>query len=69
MNGRILVRRRNPDREEPPPIFRKSALALALAAADTKLEKTSLSVGASDVSYRLGAALLLKYASLEIHKN
>ena len=35
----------------------------------TKLEKTSLSAGASDVSYRLGAALLLKYASLEIHKN
>ena len=64
MNGRILVRRRNPDREEPPPIFRKT-----LAAADTKLEKTSLSAGASDVSYRLGAALLLKYASLEIHKN
>lgn len=24
MNGRILVRRRNPDREEPPPIFRKT---------------------------------------------
>ena len=68
MNGRILVRRRNPDREEPPPIFRKT-LALALAAADTKLEKTSLSAGASDVSYRLRAALLLKYASLEIHKN
>ena len=66
MNGRILVRRRNPDREEPPP---ENALALALAAADTKLEKTSLSAGASDVSYRLGAALLLKYASLEIHKN
>ncbi len=69
MNGRILVRRRNPDREEPPPNLPENALALALAAADTKLEKTSLSAGASDVSYRLGAALLLKYASLEIHKN
>ena len=69
MNGRILVRRRNPDREEPPPKIPKNALALALAAADTKLEKNSLSAGASDVSYRLGAALLLKYASLEIHKN
>ena len=51
------------------PNLPENALALALAAADTKLENTSLSAGASDVSYRLGAALLLKYASLEIHKN
>ena len=65
MNGRILVRRRNPDREEPPPIFRKTLSLLH------SLQRTlsSLSAGASDVSYRLGAALLLKYASLEIHKN
>ena len=68
MNGRILVRRRNPDREEPPPIFRKT-LSLLHSLQRTLSSKTSLSAGASDVSYRLGAALLLKYASLEIHKN
>ena len=58
-----------PGRRRAAPNLPENALALALAAADTKLEKTSLSAGASDVSYRLGAALLLKYASLEIHKN
>ena len=58
-----------PGQRRAAPNLPENALALALAAADTKLEKTSLSAGASDVSYRLGATLLLKYASLEIHKN
>ena len=51
------------------PNLPENALALALAAADTKLEKTSPSAGASDVSYRLGTLIHLKYNSLEIHKN
>lgn len=51
------------------PNLPENTLALALAAADTKLEKTSPSAGASDVSYRLGTLIHLKYSSLEIHKN
>ena len=39
------------------PNLPENALALALAAADTKLEKTSPSAGASDVSYRLGTLI------------
>jgi len=38
----------------------------ALAAADTKLEKTSPSAGASDVSYRLGTLIHLKYNKLQV---
>ena len=55
MNGRILVRRRNPDREEPPPIFRKTLSLLHSLQRTLSSKKASLSAGASDVSYRLGA--------------
>ena len=58
-----------PGRRRAAPNLPENALALALAAADTKLEKTSLSAGASDVSYRLGAALLLKYAKIRCWHN